>query len=196
MSSDVVAGTSAGDSRTRNGRQAATVQRVLDATLHLLRGVPYSELTVRSVAAQAGVAAATAYSYFSSKNALIATAYLHRIQGVPFFTDVNMTTRDRVGAQLRAMALVVADEPELAAATTTAMLGDEAEVHDIRERIGFEVHRRIAASMGPEHTPDALKTLEMVFYGALVHAGVRSATYYQIADHLDNVVSLLMKDAG
>ncbi len=86
------------------------------------------ELTVRTVAARANVAPATAYTYFSSKNHLVAEVYLDLIRQVPFFTDVNETRLSRVQQTLRSLALVVADEPEVAAACTTALLGNDAAV--------------------------------------------------------------------
>ena len=55
----------------------------------MLRESSYADLTVRAVAARAKVAPATAYTYFSSKNHLIAEVYLDLIRRVPYFTDVN-----------------------------------------------------------------------------------------------------------
>jgi AcrR family transcriptional regulator len=165
---------------------------VLEAAVEMLRETSYSDLTMRAVAARAGVAPATAYTYFSSKNALIAEVYLRLVHEVPLFTDVNQTARQRVAAQLRELALLVADEPELAAAATTALMGDEAEVRHVRDKIGLEVRRRIASALGPGAGPDVLSALEMIFYGALVQAGTKSVTYYQMADRLDGVVALIM----
>jgi AcrR family transcriptional regulator len=195
MSSEAVTAVSDLGARRRNSRQEATVRKVLDAAVEMLRSCSYSDLTMRAVAAKAGVAPATAYTYFSSKNALIAEVYLRRVQEVPLFTDVNQTTQERVAAQLRALALLVADEPEVAAATTTALMGDEPELSTVREKIGMEVRRRIASALGPGAWPEVLSTLEMIFYGALVQAGTGTHTYYQMADRLDSVVALIMGSA-
>jgi len=176
----------------RNRRQEETIRKVLDAAVQMLRESSYSDLTMRAVAARAGVAPSTAYTCFSSKNALVAGAYLRLVRDVQTFTDVNQTARDRVSAQLRELALVVADEPELAAAATTALLGDEPEVRHVRDKIGLEIRRRIASALGPGTSPDVLTTLEMLFYGALVQAGTKAVTYYEIADRLDSVVALIL----
>ncbi|MCW2654134.1 MAG: kstR 1 [Mycobacterium sp.] len=195
MSSEAVtAVTDLGD-RRRNRRQEETIRKVLDAAVEMLRETSYSDLTMRAVAARAGVAPATAYTYFSSKNALIAEVYLRLVCNVPLFTDVNQTTQQRVTAQLHELALLVADEPELAAAATTALMGDEPEVRQVRDKIGLEVRRRIASALGPGAWPEVLSTLEMIFYGALVQAGTKSVTYYQMADRLDSVVALIMGGA-
>jgi AcrR family transcriptional regulator len=195
MSSETVAAVTDLGERRRNRRQEETIRKVLDAAVELLRESSYSDLTMRAVAARAGVAPATAYTYFSSKNALIAEVYLRLVQDVPLFTDVNQSTQQRVTAQLRELTLLVADEPELAAAATTALMGDEPEVRHVRDKIGLEVRRRITSALGPGAWPEVLTTLEMIFYGALVQAGTKSMTYYQMADRLDGVIALIMGGA-
>ena len=117
---------------------------MLTAGMEMLRESSYADLTVRVVAARAKVAPATAYTYFSSKNHLIAEVYLDLVGQVPFFTDVNDSRSSRVEKALRALTLMIADEPEVAAACTTALLsnGDPA-VRTVRDRIGAEIHRRI-----------------------------------------------------
>ncbi|MGE5695181.1 MAG: TetR/AcrR family transcriptional regulator [Candidatus Sericytochromatia bacterium] len=195
MSSEAVTSTTDLGERRRNRRQEETVGKVLDAAVEMLRESSYSDLTMRAVAARAGVAPATAYTYFSSKNALIAEVYLRLVRDVPVFTDVNHSTQERVTAQLRELALLVADEPELAAAATTALMGDEPDVRHVRDKIGLEVRRRIASALGPGAWPEVLTTLEMIFYGALVQAGTKSLTYYQMADRLDSVIALIMGGA-
>ena len=120
----------------------------------MLRESSYADLTVRAVAARAKVAPATAYTYFSSKNHLIAEVYLDLMQQVPYFTDVNEPMPTRVEKALRSMALAVADEPEVAAACTTALLsGNDPTVRRVRDRIGAEIHRRIRSAVGPDADP-------------------------------------------
>ncbi|MGE2721392.1 TetR/AcrR family transcriptional regulator [Mycolicibacterium celeriflavum] len=179
----------------RNRRQEETFRKVLTAGVQMLRESSYADLTVRAVAAKAKVAPATAYTYFSSKNHLIAEVYLDLMRQVPYFTDVNESRVARVEKTLRAMALMVADEPEVAAACTTALLsGSDAAVRAVRDRIGAEIHRRIRSAMGPEADPRALAALEMTFFGALVNAGSGVFTYHQIADRLSYVVGLILGD--
>ncbi|WP_283605765.1 TetR/AcrR family transcriptional regulator [Mycolicibacterium poriferae] len=196
MSSDAVAAlTDPTQGPPRNRRQEETFRKVLSAGIEMLRESSYADLTVRAVAARAKVAPATAYTYFSSKNHLIAEVYLDLIRKVDYFTDVNDTTSSRVEKTLRAMALTVADEPEVAAACTTALLsGNDAAVRAVRERIGSEIHRRIRAAVGPDPDPRTLAALEMTFFGALVNAGSGAFTYHQIADRLSYVVGLIVGD--
>ncbi|WP_102141527.1 TetR family transcriptional regulator [Mycobacterium hubeiense] len=178
----------------RNRRQEETFRKVLTAGMEMLRETSYADLTVRAVAARAKVAPATAYTYFSSKNHLIAEVYLDLVRQVPYFTDVNDSMITRVDKALRALTLVVADEPEVAAACTTALLGggsDEA-VRKVRDQIGAEIHRRIRSAVGPDADPRTVSALEMTFFGALVNAGSGAFTYHQIADRLTYVVGLIL----
>ncbi|MBX7448188.1 TetR family transcriptional regulator [Mycolicibacterium sp. 3033] len=196
MSSDAVTAITGADrSSRRNRRQEETFRKVLDAGLVMLRESSYAELTVRAVAARAKVAPATAYTYFSSKNHLIAEIYLDLVRHVEYFTDVNDSTAARVEKTLRALALTVADEPEVAAACTTALLsGGDPAVLTVRDRIGAEIHRRIRSAVGPDADPRTLAALEMTFFGALVNAGSGAFTYHQIADRLSFVVGLIVGD--
>jgi AcrR family transcriptional regulator len=177
----------------RNRRQEETFRKVLTAGMEMLRESSYADLTVRAVAARAKVAPATAYTYFSSKNHLIAEVYLDLMGQVPYFTDVNEPMPSRVEQALRSLALVVADEPEVAAACTTALMsGNDPTVRRVRDRIGAEIHRRIRSAAGPECDPRVVSALEMTFFGALVNAGSGAFTYHQIADRLSYAVGLIL----
>ena len=178
----------------RNRRQEETFRKVLSAGMEMLRESSYADLTVRAVAARAKVAPATAYTYFSSKIHLIAEVYLDLVRQVPYFTDVNESRLTRVQQALRHLALVVADEPEVAAACTTALLSNDAAVRRVRDRIGTEIHRRIKSALGPDADPRTLSALEMTYFGALVHAGSGAFSYRQIADRLTYVVGLILRD--
>jgi AcrR family transcriptional regulator len=200
VSSDAVvaitseSGRSTGDG-SRNRRQEETFRKVLAAGVEVLREKSYADLTVRAVAARAKVAPATAYTYFSSKNHLIAEVYLDLVRQVPFFTDVNEPMPTRVDQALRHLALVVADEPEVAAACTTALLGGGGDpaVRNVRDRIGAEIHRRITSAIGPDADSRTVDALEMTFFGALVNAASGAVTYHQIADRLGYVVSMILE---
>jgi AcrR family transcriptional regulator len=198
VSSDAVAAITAesgadADEAPRNRRQEETFRKVLAAGVEMLRESSYADLTVRAVAARAKVAPATAYTYFSSKNHLIAEVYFDLIKQVPYFTDVNEPMSVRVEQALRSMALMVADEPEVAAACTTALLtGTDPPVRKVRDRIGAEIHRRIRSAVGPDADSRVVAALEMTFFGALVNAGSGAFTYHQIADRLSYVVGLIL----
>ena len=134
--------------RRLSPRQAATVARLSEALLAELATVGYDGLTVRSVARRAGVAPATAYTYFTSKAHLVAEVFWRRLRALPDpRVDAAAPAHERVAAALRALADHVAAEPALAAASTPALLGPDPDVHHLRDRIGAEVHRRVAAAL-------------------------------------------------
>src|SRR5664279_4240068 len=64
--------------RRLTARQAEVVMQLVEAT-----EVGYAGLTVRTVARRAGVAPATAYTYFGSKDHLLAEVLWRRMQFLP-----------------------------------------------------------------------------------------------------------------
>jgi len=58
--------------RRLSPRQAEVVAQLVQSTVEEVEEVGYAGLTVRNVARRAGVAPATAYNYFSSKDHLLA----------------------------------------------------------------------------------------------------------------------------
>ncbi len=144
------------------------------------------------VAAEAGVGAATAYTYFSSKEHLVAEVFWRRLASSPVPPSDSPDPTVRVVALLRHIALLVADEPELAGAVTNALLGKDPEVRHLRLRIGQEIHQRLVTALGPDCAPDVVETLELLYAGALVRAGMGYASYAQIADRLETSARLLL----
>jgi AcrR family transcriptional regulator len=181
---------SLGAGRRSDRRPGQTIRKVLDAGLDELRESSYANLTMRGVAGRAGVSPASAYTYFPSKSALVAAVYLRFLRDLPLHTDVNHTTKTRVSATMRDMALVVADEPELTAACGTALMADDPAVTPLREQIADEVARRIGAALGPGWPRAVKSTLQMTFAGALMTA--RFLTYPEIAGQLDAAVNLIL----
>ncbi len=177
----------------RNRRQEETIRKIVTAGREMLGETTYADMTIRGVAARAKVAPATAYTYFSSKSHLVAEIYLDLVHEAPYFTDVNDGQSARVTKTLRSLALVVADEPEIATGCTTALLNNNDEaVRAVRDKIGLEIHRRIRSAMGPDADPRVVSALEMTFFGALMHAGSGTFTYHEIADKLTFVVDLML----
>ena len=174
-------------------RQEETYNRLLDAAVELLHETKYSDLTVRAIAARAQLSPATAYNYFKSKNGLVAALYLRLVLTVPLFVDVNQTTHERIIQEIHALAMLGVDEPEVAAACTTALMGDEDELVPLREQIGIEVRRRLTAALGPGIPVSVLAAVESVFYGALVRAGTGSLSYDTVAGRLDGVIRLILQ---
>ncbi|MFB4316816.1 TetR/AcrR family transcriptional regulator [Actinomadura sp. 21ATH] len=174
-------------------RQADTVRRLTDAAVEEIRETGFDGLTVRNVAKRAGVAPATAYTYFASKNHLITEVFWRRLNALPP-VPAGGTRRERVNEVLREVALLVSDEPELAAACTAAMLGSDPDVRELRMRIGVSIRRRLEAAMGDGADPRILGALELAYAGALVHAGMGYTSYARMADRLAEMAELILPD--
>jgi TetR/AcrR family transcriptional regulator, cholesterol catabolism regulator len=98
----------------------------------------------------------------------------------------------RVTEVLRHIALLVADEPEFACAVTNALLGKDPDVEVLRQRIGRDIRDRLSAALGPTIDPDIVDSLEMLYSGALVRAGMGYASYAEIAQRLEKSARLIL----
>ena len=177
-------------------RQAGTVRKLTAAAVAETRAVGYAGLTVRNVAARAGVAAATAYMYFSSKEHLLAEVYWRELRALPPVPDDGGDPVARVTGVLRDIALLLASEPELAAACTVAILGTSPDARYLAGRIGLAIRERLVTALGPGHDPRVLAALEYTYSGAMVHAGMGFTSYGQVADRLADAARLIMTRAG
>ena len=173
-------------------KQADTVERLGKAAVEILTRDGFAGLTVRRVATEAGVGAATAYTYFSSKEHMVAEVFWRRLAGAPPTTDDSDDAANRVIDVLRHIALLVADEPEFAGAVTSALLGKDPDVEVLRLRIGRDIHDRLVAALGSERDQDVIESLELLYAGALVRAGMGYGSYADIADRLEKSARLML----
>jgi hypothetical protein len=90
------------------------------------------------------------------------------------------------------MALLVADEPELAAACTVAMLSNDPDVKVLRDRIGLTWHLRLQAALGDSADPAVLRSLEFAVSGAMLQAGMGHLDYTDLPDQLAVTAELLL----
>jgi AcrR family transcriptional regulator len=162
------------------------VAALVDAAVAEVAESGYDGLTVRGVARRAGVSPATAYTYFASKEHLLTEVFWRRLEAVaePSY-DARMSASERVAAALQEVATLVADEPELAAGVTTALLAHDADVQVVRDRVGTAIVERLAHALGPDPDQQALQILTFTFIGALLSAGMGYARY----DELPRIVA-------
>lgn len=173
-------------------RQAETVDRLLSAGADELRAVGVEALTIRTVALRAGVSAATAYTYFASKNHLFAELFWRRLVADDFRPD-GATRIARVQSVGRAMGRLLDDSPEVAAGARSALLGTDPDVTRLRLRIGAEIVGRFEAALGEAADPDLVDALTLMFTGALLQAGMELTTYAEMSRRLDAAVATIMK---
>lgn len=176
------------------GRQADRVDALVEATIAELRAGGYEGLTVRNVARRAGVAAATAYTYFGSKDHLVAEVFWRRLAALPDPpVDGRRSAATRVSTALRDLALHIAAEPELAAASTTAILAADPDVQRLRARIGLAFTQRLQSALGVDHDPAVVRALNLALAGALLQAGMGYFSYTELADRMDEVARLVVR---
>lgn len=178
--------------RELNARQAETVERVAVAAREELKAVGFEGLTVRSVASRAEVAPATAYTYFSSKNHLVAEIFWRRLSERPHVEVGPGGALERVIRVFDDLTLFLEEEPELAAATTTALLGSDPDVVQLRLLIGTEINSRIVVAAGPETSAAVKDVLELAWAGAMLQVGMGHAPVEQMGARLADAARLLM----
>jgi AcrR family transcriptional regulator len=175
-------------------RQAEMVRRLTDAALIEVRAHGYEGLTVRNVASRAGVAPATAYTYFASKDHLVAEVFWRRLRELrqPAINR-RKNAPARVGEALGDLAGFLADEPELAAATTTALLAADPDVKHLRDRVGAEIRRRLETALGDDDGEEILRALDLAVAGAMIQAGMGHLDYADLPARIAEVAALLMR---
>lgn len=180
--------------RHLSDKQAQTVDRLVVAAVEELRASGYNGLTVRNVARRAGVAPATAYNYFTSRDHLVAEVFWRRLTALPEPRfDGRIGAARRVSETMAELTLLVADEPELATACTVAVLASDPDVKVLRDRIGWEWHRRLEAALGDAADPVVLATLEFAVSGALLRAGMGHMGYDELPAEMARVVGLVVR---
>lgn len=197
---DRAAGTAEAAETTRRRvttKQAEVVQRLVDAAADEARERGYEGMTVRSASRRAGVAPATAYTYFASKDHLLAEILWRRFHALPpVSSPAGGSALDRLTSALGDLGLFMADDPLLAAACTTALLGPGPDVRALRVRFGTELHARIASALGPDADPTILLCLDLAYSGAMLWAGMGHLAYAAIPSALTDVARTLLQGVG
>jgi len=179
------------DDRSRDDEQT---RRVLSATVELLREVPYSDVTMTAIGKRAGVSVGLLREHFWSKDAIVAEIYLHRLRAAPLEVDVESGAQERIVCQFSRLVMLLADEPGLAAACSSALVCSDPSVRSVRERIHAEYHRRICTMLRSGAWPEVTETLEFGLVGALVHASCGVDDFQQTADLLARMVATVLPD--
>ena len=182
------------DSRRRlTPRQVAVVERLVEAAAEEARQAGYESTTVRAAARRVGVAPATAYTYFASKDHLLAEVLWRCMEALPpAQVAPGATPLERVSAELRVLGLFMADDPLLAAACTTALLGSGPEVRAVRLRFGAEVDARLARALGEAHDAAVLQGLDLAYSGAMLWAGMGHLAFAEVPRVLSELAARLM----
>ena len=173
-------------------RQSATVAELIDAGVDELRERGYEQLSLRAVAARAGVTHTTAYAYFTSKAHLVAAIYWRRLQAMPRPAEGGGDSLDsRIRHALEGPALILSDEPELAQAALAALLTSDREVARLRDMIGADLGERVVLAVGPDADPHLADAILLAFSGAMLQAGMGYFDFSEVVRRMHTVAGLL-----
>jgi AcrR family transcriptional regulator len=157
-----------------------------------VEGRAYGTISVRTIARRAGVAPATAYTYFSSKDHLLAEVLWRRIRALPPpLVDLDRPVADRVSNAVQELGLGTIESPAAVAACTAALLSTGLDVKRVREHIGGEIHRRLQAALGPGTDPAVLRVLEVTYIGGMLLAGLGHLEFAELPVRLAEAAALL-----
>ncbi len=182
--------------RSLTERQTTLVQGLVDAAAVEVEEAGYDEITVRSIARRAGVAPATAYTYFSSKDHLLAEVLWQRAtaEDVPD-PDMTRPASVRVAQVVRDMGFGTGS-PALVAACTTALLNNGPDVKAVRDKMGAEIARRLVTALGPATDPTVLRVLVITYTGAMLAAGLGHLTFEELPERVAEAARLLLGETS
>jgi AcrR family transcriptional regulator len=176
-------------------RQTEVMERLLAAAAEEAEEQPYSEISVRTIAKRAGVAPATAYTYFSGKDHLLAEVLWRCLQVAPHLVDLTLDLPERVADPARTMGFASMGTAAVAVCTT-ALLGDGPDVKRVRARIVGEIGRRLSAALGTDPDPAILSVLQMTYTGALLSAGMGHLDSGAVPGLMADATALMTAEAG
>jgi hypothetical protein len=173
-------------------RQASTVTALLDAGLDHLRDHGYDQITLRAVAARAGVTHTTAYNYFTSKAHLVAEIFWRHLSAVPTPSPgADLALEDRITQALNGPGLLLADEPALADAALSALLLSDPDIRRLRNAIGLDLSLRIEIAIGPDADPEVVEAVLLAFSGAMLQAGMGYFDFAGVVPRISKLAALL-----
>jgi AcrR family transcriptional regulator len=174
-------------------RQTELVDRLLEAAAEDATEHGYEGSSVRSAARRAGLAPATAYTYFASKDHLLAEVLWRRLERIPEPQhEAGVDVLELVTCELGRLGTFMAAEPELATACTTALLGSGADVRVVRDRFGARIVSRISAALGEHPDPSVLATLNLALIGAMLSAGMGHISYDEVPRAMSEAAALVI----
>lgn len=137
--------------RTLSKDQQARRQRLIDSARELALEGGYPAVTMHDVADRAGVARATVYRYFATKDHLlteVASAWAHHVTDDIDALAVGDTPLERLTALLERIVHVAAREPTLTSAIIQAVTSDDSSVDEARTVLFLFLRDRFSTAIG------------------------------------------------
>lgn len=166
--------------RTLSREQQARRARLVQAARELASGGGYPAVTMHDVADRAGVARATVYRYFSSKDHLLIEVAAEWAQ---LIADVQVPGEDpaeRLSVLLEALVDLAAADLPLTSAVVQAVTSQDAGVDEARNELFGYVRDRFTEAIDPDGALGSVSGIPMedveMVVGQLVLAGLVSLT--------------------
>lgn len=178
-------------------RQAEAVDHLVAATALEVGACGYDALSMRGIARRAGVAPATAYTYFSSKDHALGELLLRRVLDVPEpAVDPGVPLAERLERVVDGLGAITAGDPEVVAACTQALLSSHPDVKRLRDRIGLEVARRVADAAGRPLDDRLVRVVVTTYFGSLLMAGMGHMPYPEVPGFVADAARLMTGTDG
>lgn len=180
--------------------QAERRARVLDAARELASAGGYAAVAMQDVAARAGVARATVYRYFASKDHLLAEVTLEWADELEKVLRADPPRGRRPEARVRevfrrVVAAVQAD-PKLLAACITSMMSPDPSANVARGRLGGVMAGFLRATLrkGDAGDPDALgMVLGHVLFSALASFTAQRCSAEEMLAELETAAGIVLR---
>ncbi|MGP4021992.1 TetR/AcrR family transcriptional regulator [Actinomadura sp. 3N407] len=179
--------------RTLSKDQQARRERLIDSARELALEGGYAAVTMHDVADRAGVARATVYRYFATKDHLlteVAAAWAHRVTDDIDALAVGDTPLERLTALLERIVYVAAEEPTLTSAIIQAVTSNDSSVDDPRTILFLFLRDRLSTAIG-DPVPER-DDVEIVLGNILLAALIGLASLRQPAEE----VAAMVRTAG
>ena len=169
-----------------------TSDRIVSAAVDALHESGYDRLSMREVSRRAGVTHVTTYGYFRSKHHVIAEAFTRKLDQWGAQTASGSTVGELLHSLFTTFGEVLGEDPVLSRASTSALLGEDPPVRDIRERAGAVILHRLSAALGEYDTDARRDALVIAVNGATLQCGLGYSHYDGIADRLMNAAQFVL----
>ena len=186
--------------RSLSPAQAATRRKLIEAAVALASGGGYEAVGMREVAARAGVSAATAYQYFTSKDHVLVDALVELVHQTTDAVDARPPKRqqsvaDRAAATLRRAVQRVEQTPDLYVALTRAYISGSPEVSHARPTLERSMRHWVEAALDGSEINDrdgVTEVLESVLFANMVSLVTGASTPADVGPALERAVHTLL----
>jgi AcrR family transcriptional regulator len=183
--------------RSLRGRRADTVRKLMDAAVAELAGAPYAEVSSRTIAKRAEVAPATFYTYFASKDHLLASVFADRMTAASAAVVVTGDDPlDRLEDALRTLVTAVFDDRNLTRAWTTAMLSLDPDIVTLRDGVAKSYAEVVSGALGDTVPPIVQMTVMLALAGAFLAAGQEIIPFSELPGVMRQATAVMIGRPG